>query len=273
MKPPQRKRHVGPSEVSLFNWAIAGLPELALFQSDQQRDAAVAQVIRGVGWLRRKEWWLAVLVLVGGWGIIRLARIGLSQFIPGAQWSGDWLLLIANLFLYSLIMRWFYRGAAQRELRKQLLNQGVPVCVQCGYDLRGQPAAAPYCSECGRAIDNRVPGMIQFGGQSTPRIPPRSNSDAHPTRQGLKWNLVRMAIVAALVVAPFLIHRANPGLSSTVFGGAIRILALFCFVIGVVLFLAGITGMLLNPFGQWPRNCAGIGVILGLACASAIAAL
>jgi hypothetical protein len=39
-------------------------------------------------------------------------------------------------------------------LREYLQAQGVPVCLKCGYDLRGQVEAR--CPECGTAFDARL---------------------------------------------------------------------------------------------------------------------
>lgn len=44
----------------------------------------------------------------------------------------------------------------QRSLREQLVARGVPICIACGYDLRGQ--TTPRCPECGTPFD---PALIQ----------------------------------------------------------------------------------------------------------------
>ena len=33
---------------------------------------------------------------------------------------------------------WLFRRRIQRSLRRQLIDHGVPVCLKCGYQLRGQ---------------------------------------------------------------------------------------------------------------------------------------
>lgn len=43
--------------------------------------------------------------------------------------------------------RWA-RTSLRRNLRRQLIERGVPICAECGYDLRGQ--TTPRCPECGR---------------------------------------------------------------------------------------------------------------------------
>ena len=43
------------------------------------------------------------------------------------------------------------RRPFQRALRQAILDRGEPICMQCGYDLRGQ--TQPPCPECGTAFD------------------------------------------------------------------------------------------------------------------------
>lgn len=40
-----------------------------------------------------------------------------------------------------------WRNTVRRSLREQLIEKGIPICLKCGYDLRGQ--AVPRCPECG----------------------------------------------------------------------------------------------------------------------------
>ncbi len=43
---------------------------------------------------------------------------------------------------------WIVRRRYLRFLRRRLVTLGVPICLACGYDLRGQEL--PRCPECGR---------------------------------------------------------------------------------------------------------------------------
>ena len=46
---------------------------------------------------------------------------------------------------------WLWRRQCRRFLRAELISRGVPVCVRCCYDLRGQDV--PRCPECGTSFD------------------------------------------------------------------------------------------------------------------------
>jgi hypothetical protein len=71
-------------------------------------------------------------------------------------------LLIFALWPCALFgMVWaLVRHAARRQLRERLVELGVPICIHCGYDLRGQ--TVPRCPECGRGFD---PALLQPEGE------------------------------------------------------------------------------------------------------------
>jgi hypothetical protein len=48
-----------------------------------------------------------------------------------------------------------------RFLRQYLQDQGVPICLKCGYDLKGQIESR--CSECGQEFD---PKLLRTGDQT-----------------------------------------------------------------------------------------------------------
>ena len=48
-------------------------------------------------------------------------------------------------------LAWFWRHRCQRFLRQQLLAAGVPLCLKCGYDLRGSEGC---CPECGNEFES-----------------------------------------------------------------------------------------------------------------------
>jgi len=46
-------------------------------------------------------------------------------------------------------LQYLFRRPIQREIRRLLNERGIPICVQCGYDLRGADENAERCPECG----------------------------------------------------------------------------------------------------------------------------
>ncbi|MBI1826198.1 MAG: hypothetical protein HYR83_07405 [Planctomycetes bacterium] len=54
-------------------------------------------------------------------------------------------------------------------MRKELLNCGIPVCIKCGYCLRGNDS--DKCPECGREIETDIRRMIEVdaGREESPQ--------------------------------------------------------------------------------------------------------
>jgi hypothetical protein len=59
-----------------------------------------------------------------------------------------------------LTIRALHRWGVRRDLRHKLIKLGVPVCVGCGYLLRGLPVDTPVCPECVRKLDANVRSML-----------------------------------------------------------------------------------------------------------------
>ena len=73
----------------------------------------------------------------------------IQNFILGKGQRGHLLaLLILGLFAYIALV-WAFRKTCRRSLRKQLVEDGIPICINCGYDLR---ASKDRCPECGEGV-------------------------------------------------------------------------------------------------------------------------
>ena len=59
-------------------------------------------------------------------------------------------------FLGGLATLVIMRSIVHRNLRTQLVKQGVKICIKCGYDLRASKERCPECGEeFGSTIDVR----------------------------------------------------------------------------------------------------------------------
>jgi hypothetical protein len=141
----------------MSRWRIGILarlyPELRLFEHDKDREQA---------WSAAYTAWLplavALLTLVGVGTGRYLADAATSQLSKPQSLPSNSLRLICGLFhgftaacvLLGVVVIpysiWAHRF--RRSLRRSLIAAGVPVCLHCCYDVRGQ--TEPRCPECGR---------------------------------------------------------------------------------------------------------------------------
>lgn len=117
------------------------LPELSHFRSVYECQDAL-QKAREDPQIRRRT--KAVTTL--NWIVVFAACLAIvwctdsySAMLAGAVLLGGALVAAEHYLLF--------RTHTQRSLRRQLVERGVPICVACGYDLRGQ--LEPRCPECG----------------------------------------------------------------------------------------------------------------------------
>ncbi len=136
------------------------LPELARVDRGPDRSAALQQVMQVLGrnWVWRLTRVLWIPAFLGAFlaAFVWFARLG------RLHWAQFWLpvifltvLLAGEAALYALLIQ-----QARHAVRSFLCGLGLPTCLHCGYDVRGQ--TEPRCPECGRAFD---PGLLH----GTPR--------------------------------------------------------------------------------------------------------
>ncbi len=155
----------------LLNLTLAGLPELEQFDSEEQRQKALQQIGREAAKVRSWSYWLAVLILAGAAiAAAALARFLLSRVAwPRILEAAIYWLAIGVTF--GLVLRRLHRAGTPEQLRQKLLQSGVPVCLACGYLLRGLPTATNRCPECGTALSDevraiRVPEPLRRAGRT-----------------------------------------------------------------------------------------------------------
>ena len=125
-------------------------PELEHFASREESDKAVYAWKKRL--MRRPRFWLGVLLytcVVGGAVAAILVSLRRWVYIPQSMYVG----LVAGITGVTgfISINWFWRHHLRRHLRQQLVDRGMPVCLKCGYDLRGQ--RLPRCPECGTPFD------------------------------------------------------------------------------------------------------------------------
>ncbi len=122
-------------------------PELNQLETKEERQAVFTQALKQV--CKRPRFWLYMIlgtvVLPAGVYLVfssvvrripmpRLLSAGLIGGIVAGFFGGSW--------------QFVFRRAIQEEIRIEMIARGIPVCMGCGYDLRGQ--VEQRCPECGR---------------------------------------------------------------------------------------------------------------------------
>ena len=161
---PRRHPLIRAARPGRMRRILAGIPELELFESDQARDTAMAEMEHEARHGRAAAMWqilwlaplfaLSTLLVDLAWGRIsatremsRLVRVGLN---------------LAIYFIASaVIFRWVQRRRSSKVLREKLLAIGVPICRACGYSLRGLALESQRCPECGRPFDADVRAILE----------------------------------------------------------------------------------------------------------------
>jgi hypothetical protein len=148
---------------------VQGLPEWAMFPDEETRRRAIVEIERGMMPRSLKsvlQFLLAVALFLAVPAVVSflLTHIALP---PMGQWN-DRIMWGMILVGYTILVYLAIRKDMPRELRKRLLECGVPVCLGCGYDLRGQPSSSTRCPECGRTFEAKTMTLIQKGpGESS----------------------------------------------------------------------------------------------------------
>ena len=141
-----------------YRW-IKRFPEYSLFRNEEERSAALKLAGKCT---------TGTAAFIIGYCVVQFATMNATDFIIAYVWPtlprfADFLVSVAALslvfsaYLYSTL--WVYRRRIERVLRERLLELGIPVCLHCGYDLRGQ--TVPRCPECGRGFDPALLSKVE----------------------------------------------------------------------------------------------------------------
>ena len=118
-------------------------PELGLINSPEDRK----KVLRTC---QKRMFGRLLLTGFAVGGVQFLARFSnVTRWIRGFWWE---VCVIMYLSLCAgLVLGLANKNRLRRLVRQELHERGIPVCMNCGYDLRGQ--TEPRCPECGKPIE------------------------------------------------------------------------------------------------------------------------
>ena len=128
-------------------------PELEHFESRKEAQAVLHAWQKKL--MKMPRFWLALIAYTAGTGLlVSLVLISLRPWfrLPQSMFGG----IVGGITGGSgtVMLTWSWRRRCRRYLRAQLIERGIPICLKCGYDLRGQ--VDPRCPECGTPCDPRL---------------------------------------------------------------------------------------------------------------------
>jgi len=139
------------------------IPELSRYATPEERLAVLKAWNRH--FFRRWTSWLGMIVS----GIVVMAimsplwtwliRKGLPPVAVGGICGG----IVGGGSV--ALLQVFYRQKMLRFIRDDMNRNGLPVCRECGYDLRGIQEAR--CPECGRGLTEVAPGLCSVWAQKS----------------------------------------------------------------------------------------------------------
>jgi len=128
-------------------------PELDHLDTDAERRTVYDQAFQSLRGRRRfRIFWL--LVPVGASVIAALFAVHYRRFSPVIGSLVGSLMGVILGVTFAWLMQVAFRRPLQRLLRLELVERGISVCIECGYDLRGQTTFA-RCPECGTPFELR----------------------------------------------------------------------------------------------------------------------
>lgn len=136
-------------------WSNNWFPELLRVDDPKEQTALYRAAYRPVVWTAR--YWALAIVLQGA--IQVFARLSVRLIVrwlalPGAMGKWDMAGTAIGGGIGGLVLLWLIREQISKNLRKLLLARGVPICLTCGYDIRGQ--VEPRCPECGASFAPKI---------------------------------------------------------------------------------------------------------------------
>ncbi len=98
---------------------------------------------------RTWRFWLTALALL----VVYMTAISMVVWTTVRFGWPDWLISVVEVscVIVSSWVTWrLFRHRIRRHLRERLVQLGVPICIPCGYDLRG---STNRCPECGTTFE------------------------------------------------------------------------------------------------------------------------
>jgi hypothetical protein len=146
------------------NWLHSWLyPELLLFPTDDARKRAARRATKEI-FLKSPRVWLAGIALVAVFEACFFLLL-LSNVIPGS--AKPFVIPFVMIAFSSVGGIWiiFPISKYRRFLRQRLSEEGIPIYIECSYDLTGN--ASGICPECGTPVPEEFKAVFKVGPEKS----------------------------------------------------------------------------------------------------------
>ena len=128
-------------------------PELNLLETKAERRKVHRRALKRLR--RRPRFWINLtLALVSLGATAILAVLWLERWFPMLHGNTGGIAVGIIGGTFGVTFQYVFRKPLRKQMRLELAAMGIPVCIACGYDLRGQ--REPRCPECGRPFDAKL---------------------------------------------------------------------------------------------------------------------
>jgi hypothetical protein len=130
----------------IWRATCAAYPELARFDRDEDAKVAIRRAILLSTRSWRWQFMHGTLLLCWAGGVMLFIKYGdpLISWLPCVAYQALIMSSLGAMFLVEVAVT---RNRFRQHLREILVQLGVPVCLDCGYDLTGLDSSR--CPECG----------------------------------------------------------------------------------------------------------------------------
>lgn len=151
-----RGEEPSPRRFSLWRLALSRMPEWQQLESEAQRQRAYDEIRREESDPRKGDYWWALAITVAAGLAARYVSKWALSLVHWPDWVENVGVILAVVAAIVVTLWLLYRWEARQELRVKLVQFGVPVCLKCGYSLRGLTPSHERCPECGHTIADEV---------------------------------------------------------------------------------------------------------------------
>ena len=128
-------------------------PELQRFETREEAGRVLKAWKKQL--MKTPRFWLALIAYTVGVGVtVTLILVYLRPWLGLSSGAFGGVVGGVTGGTGAAALTWFWRRRCRQFLRTELVSRGVPICLKCGYDLRGQDR--PRCPECGTSFDHKL---------------------------------------------------------------------------------------------------------------------